>query len=341
MSLATTGFHSVDAEGDVYSYGPAPNYGSLASLGIHPASPVVGMSSVPRGYILAARDGGVFAFGAATYRGSLPGSGITPARPVVGIATTPGGYWLAGADGAVYTFGSAPYLGSLPGRGIHPAQPIVGIAATPSGDGYWLVGADGGVYAFGDAAFVGSLPGLHITPNRPVVGIAASPVGTGYWLVGADGGVFAFGDATYMGSGPSWTGSTRATGRWGSSRRRTEPGTTYPRRPGTPTPSVGGRPWAPSSPTLPWWCELLTGPPPAAGSGRTTYGVGQERPSRAAASSVASRCTIRAADSEVTARHPSPAHRLGTPGSPASVAAARRGRVRWWTSGYASGAASE
>ncbi len=34
-----------------------------------------------------------------------------------------------------------------------------------------------------------------------------------------------------------------------------------------------------------------------------------------------------------TWRHPAPAHRFGTPGSPMRVASARIGRVRWWTSG--------
>ena len=50
-------------------------------------------------------------------------------------------------------------------------------------------------------------------------------------------------------------------------------------------------------------------------------------------SSEAMRPTITSAGSVVTARHPVPAHRFGTSGSPDAAAAARSGRVRWWISG--------
>jgi virginiamycin B lyase len=160
--LGTQGFRIAGVDGNAYSFGADPSLGSLVSLGIHPAAPVVGLASTSAGYRMAGTDGAVYVFGTASYLGSLPGLGIVPARPVVGISSPPSGtgYRLAGADGGVFWFG-APFLGSLPGLHVVPNQPIVGVATTPSGLGYWLVGADGGVYAFGDAAFLGSLPGLR------------------------------------------------------------------------------------------------------------------------------------------------------------------------------------
>ena len=58
----------------------------------------------------------------------------------------------------------------------------------------------------------------------------------------------------------------------------------------------------------------------------------QIRAPRAAASS-RSRATISPAGRSSAARNPCPAHSAIPPGSPAAAAAARSGRVMWWTSG--------
>jgi hypothetical protein len=118
-----TGYWLVGADGGIFGFG-VPFFGSLPSLGIHPAAPIVGICATPDG----------------------------------------GGYWLVGADGGVYAFGDARYFGSLPGFGIHPAAPIVGIVGTPDGGGYWLMGRDGGVFAFGDAPYLGNALGMSLFP---------------------------------------------------------------------------------------------------------------------------------------------------------------------------------
>ena len=182
----------------MYSFGGAPNYGSMA--GHRLSKPVVGMAATPtgKGYWEVASDGGVFSFGSARYYGSLGGKRL--AAPIVGMAAAPAGhgYWLVASDGGVFSFGSARYYGSLGGKRL--AAPIVGMAPTRTGHGYWLAAADGGVFAFGHAAFRGSMAGHRLA--RPVTAIAGMPTGSGYWLVDGAGGVFTFGAAAahYYGS---------------------------------------------------------------------------------------------------------------------------------------------
>ncbi len=187
-----------DSTGAVYSFGGAPNYGSMA--GHHLDKPIVGMAAAPtgKGYWEVASDGGVFAFGSARYYGSEGGRKLV--SPVVGMAAAPTGhgYWLVAADGRVFTFGSAHNYGSEGGKKL--VAPIVGIAPTRTGHGYWLVAADGGVFSFGNARFHGSVGG-HVLAD-PVTGMAAMPTGSGYWLVTTNGAVYRFGGAAsrYYGS---------------------------------------------------------------------------------------------------------------------------------------------
>ncbi len=193
-----SGYWLAGANGSVYSCGDASFYGSLATLGITPNQPIVGMASTPdgRGYWLVASDGGIFAFGDAAFYGSMGGKPLND--PIVGMAATPGGgYYEVASDGGIFSFGpGATFYGSMGGKQLN--EPVVGLGLTLGG-GYYEVASDGGIFSFGPGAtFYGSMGGKQL--NEPVVGMAAAPDGKGYWLVAGDGGIFAFGDAAFYGS---------------------------------------------------------------------------------------------------------------------------------------------
>ncbi|HEY3941135.1 MAG TPA: prenyltransferase/squalene oxidase repeat-containing protein [Acidimicrobiales bacterium] len=188
------------ADGGVFAFGRAGNFGSLPALGIavHDITSVVSTAD-GKGYWLGARDGGIFGFGDAPFYGSLPALGVHVSDVVGQSPTSDGaGYWLVGADGGAFAFGDAGYVGSLPALGVHVSD-VVGIVPTSDGQGYWLVGADGGVFAFGDAGYIGSLPALGVAVTN-VVGIAPTADALGYTLASRTGGVYAFGDARFAGS---------------------------------------------------------------------------------------------------------------------------------------------
>jgi hypothetical protein len=77
------GYWLVAANGTVYTYGDAVNYGSMSGRSLR--APVVGLASTSSGlgYYLVAADGGVFSFGA-PFLGSMGGK--PSAAPVVGMA---------------------------------------------------------------------------------------------------------------------------------------------------------------------------------------------------------------------------------------------------------------
>ncbi len=195
--------------GGVNSFGADTFHGSLPSLGVHPAQPVVGIATTPGGYRLTGSDGGVYAFGSAGYYGSLPGLHVIPNRPIVGIAATPSGngYWLVGADGGVYAFGSAGYYGSLPGLHVISGQ-------TDRRDRLDTVRQRllaGRSRRRGVRLRVGRLrrlpPGPARDPAKPIVGIAHEPVRQ--WLLA--------GRVATVGCSPSAALPSRAAG---DSRRR-------------------------------------------------------------------------------------------------------------------------
>lgn len=65
------GYWIVAADGGVFSFGDAQFKGSLPSLGVTPAQPIVSAAGVSNnGYWLLGADGGVFSFGAAQFYGS-------------------------------------------------------------------------------------------------------------------------------------------------------------------------------------------------------------------------------------------------------------------------------
>jgi surface antigen len=190
-----SGYWLAAADGAVFSCGNAPFYGSPATLGMNPASPIVGIASAPdgKGYWLVAADGGIFAFGDARFYGSMGGKPLD--APIVGIAgTTAGGYYEVASDGGMFAFGpGTPFYGSMGGKPLD--KPVVGMAVSPAG-GYYEVASDGGVFAFGPGTpFYGSMGGKPL--NRPVVGLTVTAAG-GYYEVASDGGVFSFGPDTWF-----------------------------------------------------------------------------------------------------------------------------------------------
>jgi GH25 family lysozyme M1 (1,4-beta-N-acetylmuramidase) len=124
------GYWIVAEDGGVFSFGGAPFYGSIYSLGL------TGLS------------------------GERP-----LAAPICGVAGTPSGngYWLVAQDGGVFAFGDAPFYGNTYTLGItglggaHPLnKPICGIVSTATGQGYYLIAQDGGLFTFGDATYEGN-----------------------------------------------------------------------------------------------------------------------------------------------------------------------------------------
>ena len=75
----------VSADGGVFNFGSAVQYGSAAGLKLN--KPVVGISATPdgKGYWLTSADGGIFNYGDATFLGSA--GGIKLNQPVVGMTS--------------------------------------------------------------------------------------------------------------------------------------------------------------------------------------------------------------------------------------------------------------
>ncbi len=179
------GYWVTNTFGTTSHFGDAADEGSLDSLGISPAAPMVGIAATPgAGHWLVAADGGIFGFGDAAFYGSMGGKALN--APVVGMARTPDGhgYWLVAADGGIFSFGDAAFYGSMGGKALN--APIVGMAASADGKGYWLVGSDGGIFSFGDAVFFGSLGANPPSTTTPVVAMATTASGGGYRLSTTD-----------------------------------------------------------------------------------------------------------------------------------------------------------
>jgi hypothetical protein len=192
------GYWMVDNKGDVYAFGDAAFYGSLAGDSI---ANIEGIAATPdgKGYWLVTSTGGVFAFGDALFEGSLGGERVTN---IADIASTPDGkgYWMVNSSGAMWSFGDAISLATLYGSpsSLHLNVPFVGMAVAPATQGYWLVTSTGGVFCYGPGAeFEGALGGAGVTD---IMSIASTPDGKGYWMVDTWGGVWSFGDAAYHGS---------------------------------------------------------------------------------------------------------------------------------------------
>jgi hypothetical protein len=192
---AAPGYWTTTADGTVYQFGGAPNFGSMGATKL--SAPMIGLTATAdrKGYWELASDGGIFTFGTAKFFGSTGAMHLN--KPVVGMAATPTGrgYWLVASDGGIFTFGDAKFFGST--GAMHLNKPVVGMAPTKSGRGYLLVASDGGVFNFGDAKFLGSTAGGTMFP---IVDIAPTPSGLGYWMTTNVGTVLPFGDAKWLGS---------------------------------------------------------------------------------------------------------------------------------------------
>ena len=198
---AGDGLWVVNAGGEVFNIGAAPNYGKVEDWPVLvDITTIVGIepTHTGTGYWIIADGGTVFAFGNAAHHGDTPNSGVFTAD----MARTPdsGGYWLLNEDGTIYAYGNAVYYGNAP---ISPGAHATGIAGTPTGSGYYVVSDDGAVYAFGNAVFRGRLG------SRPVVtsfiGAAATSNSGGYWQADLHGGMFTFGNATPFGDAQTTT----------------------------------------------------------------------------------------------------------------------------------------
>ena len=199
------GYWLVEADGTVYAFGDAVNYGNAW---LKPGLTVVDIAATPTGcgYWTLRSDGLVQPFGDAPEIGSFDLNDLLPGERVASMSVTPTGtgLWAFTDRGRVLTLGDATpkFAGGISDlTGLSLGGPIIDSVTTPSGNGYYMLGSDGGVFAFGDASYSGSLPALGVVPAQPTVGLVPDPDGSGYWLVAADGGVFAF-DAPFRGSVP-------------------------------------------------------------------------------------------------------------------------------------------
>jgi len=205
VSLPSTGYWEVAADGGIFSFGGATFYGSMGGTQLD--APIVGMAATPDGggYWLVASDGGVFAFGDASFYGSTATQ--TLRAPIVGITSTPDGrgYWLVGADGGVFAFGDAGFFGSFPSQNPQttglPPWTVVGLVSSPDGRGYTLATSIGmGGYRYGDygTCYVDIQGPLSVEP----IGVAAvaDQADNSCWVASFDGGVFTGGSAQFYGS---------------------------------------------------------------------------------------------------------------------------------------------
>jgi hypothetical protein len=192
------GLWVVNAGGEVFTVGNAPNYGRVEDWPVLvDITNIVSLepTHTGSGYWIVSDGGWVFSFGDAADHGGVPGTGVYTAD----MARTPnsGGYWLLNEDGDVYAYGNAAYHGNAP---ISPGHSAVGIAGS-GGDGYYIASDDGAVYAFGNAVYRGRL-GVRVATTS-FVGAAATSSNGGYWQADLHGGVFPFGNATAYGDAPT------------------------------------------------------------------------------------------------------------------------------------------
>ncbi|MEO1064441.1 MAG: GDSL-type esterase/lipase family protein [Actinomycetota bacterium] len=197
-SAPNVGYWMVDAGGEIYSFGDAPDPGSVTSR-------AVGVTSTPTGeglWVLTG-DGVVHALNGAVHHGNVDTNALSAGEVPATVSVLPdgSGYWVFTNKGRALSFGTATELDDLVDLGLSEILngPVLASVATTSGEGAYMIGSDGGVFALGDAVFHGSMGGERL--NEPVMGIAPDPDGTGYWLVASDGGIFSF-EAEFQGSLP-------------------------------------------------------------------------------------------------------------------------------------------
>ena len=114
-SWGPAAYIQVCTDGGTFSWGGAPNFGSLGNIKL--GAPIVDGDVTPtgKGYTLLGADGGVFDFGDAAdaFEGGMGGKALN--APCVAMKFTPSGkgYWITAKDGGVFSFGDAEYKGSV------------------------------------------------------------------------------------------------------------------------------------------------------------------------------------------------------------------------------------
>ena len=157
---------STNGAGDVFEFGSAPFFGSMAGHILSKAVVGIAATADGQGYWLTASDGGVFAFGDAGFYGSTGALHLN--RPIVGMAATADakGYWMVASDGGIFAFGDALFSGSRGGVAGFDAASIAAV-----GGGYWIVSTNNTWTAFGST----TSPSNSVPSSTPLPSV--SPVG--------------------------------------------------------------------------------------------------------------------------------------------------------------------
>jgi 3-phytase len=191
------GYWMIDADGHVYRFGEAADFGGPAGR-LAPGAAAVDLEPTPTsaGHWVLDDRGHVYRYGDAVALDDVAGA-LRAGEAAAALSATPSGrgYWIFTNRGRVVPFGDAKFLGDV--STLTLAGPVLDSIATPTGAGYYMVASDGGIFAFGDARFYGSMGNRRL--NSPVQSLVPDPDGMGYWLVAGDGGVFAF-QAAFRGS---------------------------------------------------------------------------------------------------------------------------------------------
>ena len=193
------GYWLVDAAGNVFAYGSAPDLGGLPSkYGFWDWT--VGIAPTPsgNGYWLATLGGKVYPFGDAA-------EGVIDHGPfeddwAVGIIPANGGvgYRVVTARGRTLPSSAALNNTTAAGGLLFDDATVIGAASTPNGQGYYVFNERGRVAAFGTATFYGqvNLP----DSDRTITSLAPTPSGLGYYLMADDSTLWFYGDASIFGS---------------------------------------------------------------------------------------------------------------------------------------------
>ena len=202
------GYWLVDAAGNVFAYGSAPQLGGLPSkYGFWDWT--VGIAPTPsgNGYWLATLDGKVYPFGDAG-EGVIDHNlsegdwavAIVPVCPTPQLLCPPGGgvgYRLVTAYGRTLP-ASAALNNTTTDDPLFDDAPVLGAVSTPGGNGYYVYNGNGRVAGFGGATFFGDLRAVDL--NHTITAMAPTPTGNGYWLLADDGTLYAYGDAAFLGT---------------------------------------------------------------------------------------------------------------------------------------------
>jgi len=159
-TISGEGYWLLDADGTVYTFGDAVNFGHVTNVPANAATMTIVPTFDDGGYWIVGSNGQVFTFGDAKFFGDMQTKGV-PVTNIVGMAVTgnDAGYVLMGPDGSAYVFGNAMNHGSLRKK----TMAGVGDSIDPVTNGYWLAEAGGGVFAFNAPP--------HGSASKPIVGI--------------------------------------------------------------------------------------------------------------------------------------------------------------------------